>query len=80
MEWKFVGVVPDGREFKIQDVNVWSKKWNAVKNEVAHVQGPSYKQPFAFQVYTIINDNVIIKFAAGEFSNCVWGFYVPAND
>ena len=79
MEWKLAGVVPDGREFKIQGVNVWSKKWNAIRNEFAHVQDPLYKQPFTFQVYSIINDGVVIRFAAGEFSNCMWGFYVPTK-
>jgi hypothetical protein len=79
MEWKFVGVVPDGRKLKIRGVNVWSQKWKAT-SETAYVNDPLYKKPFTFQVYTIINNGEVIKFAAGEFSNAMWGFYIMAED
>jgi len=80
MEWKLVSVVPERQKLKIQGVNVWSQKWNAVKNETAYVKDPSFNQPFTFQVYTMINDGVVIKFAVGEFSNAIWGFYVMTED
>jgi hypothetical protein len=79
MTWKFAGAVGDGEEFKINGVNVWSQKWAPVKGEFADVKDPSYKQDFRFEVYTINNGAVAIKFAAGEFSNCIWGFYVMAE-
>jgi hypothetical protein len=76
MGWKFVGVVPEGQELKIDGVNVWSQEWTSVKGDVAEVIDPSYHQPFTFNVYAIKNGESDIKFAAGEFSNMVWGFYV----
>jgi len=79
MDWKFVGAVPERQNFKIQGVNVWSQKWIPVENEFAYVNDPSYNQPFRFQVYTIQSGGVVIKFAAGEFSASMWGFYVMAE-
>ena len=79
MNWKFVSVVPDGYELKINGVNVWSKKWNLV-NEAVDVIDPKYHQPHKLGVYTIHDHGVVIKFAAGEFSNSVWAFYVPEEE
>jgi hypothetical protein len=75
MDWIFVGAVPEGQGLEINGVNVWSQKWTTVNGELAEVIDPHYHQPFTFSVYTIKNGESDIKFAAGEFSNMVWGFY-----
>jgi hypothetical protein len=80
MGWKLVGVVAEGKELKINGVNVWSQKWTAVKGEFADVTDPSYHRPFRFDIYTIKNGESDIKFAAGEFSNMVWGFYIEGEN
>jgi hypothetical protein len=79
MNWKFVGVVPEGKELKINGINVWSQQWTPMKGETADVTDPSYHQTFVFNIYTIKNGETEIKFAAGEFSNLVWGFYINAE-
>jgi hypothetical protein len=79
MDWRFVGLVPERQNFKIQGVDVWSQDWIPVKNEFAYVKDPSYHQPFRFQVYTIHSGGVVIRFAAGEFSVSMWGFYIKAE-
>ena len=57
------------------DVNIFKYNWNRTCERVS-VKDPLYKQTHIFEVYTVnINDN-IYRFAAGEFSNCVWGFYI----
>ena len=80
MSWKLVRVVPEKKELKIEGVNVWSQKWTLVEGQHAEVTDPSYHQPFTFHVYTIKNGESEIKFAAGEFSNAVWGFYVDVEE
>jgi hypothetical protein len=75
--WKFLGRCLDGNTFLINGVNVWSSSWQNVSGEQAHVKDPLYGQDFSFQVYTITDGERLIKFAAGEFSNMVWGFYIP---
>jgi hypothetical protein len=74
--WKFAGAVPDGERFLISGVNVWDHQWERVKDEFAFVKDPSYGRDFKFQVYEIRANDRTIRFAAGEFSNCIWGFYI----
>lgn len=76
--WQFVGSSGGERSFLIDDVNVWAFSWQCVQGEYAHIEDPSYHQKFTFEVYTVTDGKRIVKFAAGEFSNGIWGFYVPA--
>ena len=73
--WQFVGVGPDGQSFMIEGLDVWKHEWRDTK-ERARVKDPRYQQDFTFHVWEIRNEDRIVIFAAGEFSNCMWGFYV----
>jgi hypothetical protein len=61
--------------FKIGGLDVWKHQWHDTK-ERAQVQDPHYHQDFTFHVYEIQNGGQTVAFAAGEFSNSMWGFYV----
>jgi hypothetical protein len=74
-DWEFAGATPDGQSFKIAGLDIWKHEWKATK-ERAHVKDPRYHQEFTFHVYEIRSGDKIVTFAAGEFSNCMWGFYV----
>jgi hypothetical protein len=57
----------------------WGPRWvpTGVRIVVAH---PSYpQQRHAMDVYELDAGGRTVTFAAGEFSNGVWGFYVPAS-
>lgn len=73
--WQFIGYNTDEKSFLISDINIWSFAWYDVGEKV-EVKHPSYNQLHDFYVYTIFNGERVVKFAAGEFSNGVWGFYV----
>jgi len=75
--WKYVGHCAEGDRFEIEGVNVWSEKWRSVPGLLAEVRDPQYGQDFRFAVYEIPKGNTILRFAAGEFSVNVFGFYVP---
>jgi len=45
---------------------------------MASISDPAYGQRFEFAVYEIVAGDQRTVFAAGEFSNCIWGFYRPA--
>ncbi len=77
-EWEFVGAVPDGQSFKIGALDIWKHEWRDTK-ERAYVKDPLYHQDFTFYVYEIGVPGNIVTFAAGEFSNCMWGFYVKTT-
>ena len=72
--WSFVAVVPDGQPLKIEGIDVWKHKW-ADTGERVDVQDPQYHQKFTLHVYAIRDAEKVVSFAAGEFSNCMWGFY-----
>jgi hypothetical protein len=77
--WQLVGIVPEGVELKIDEVNVWSQQWKLVENQFAEVIDPRDFKKCVFNVYTITSGNVDIKFAAGEFPRRGYGFYVDYN-
>jgi hypothetical protein len=58
----------------IDGLDVWKHMWTDTKERV-QVEDPLYHQKFTFQVYEISSNGRVVRFAAGEFSNCVWGFY-----
>ena len=66
-----------GEEGKVEfyGVNIFDYQWKATGKKAA-VKDPRYKQDFSFNVYTVDIDGNEIKFAAGEFSPYVWGFFV----
>lgn len=72
-EWIFVGNCFDGDPFQIDGVGVW-RTWQET-GERAKIRDPLWGQAFTFPVYTMTNGEKTIEFAAGEFSNTVWGFF-----
>lgn len=74
--WQFAGSSKEGEAFQIKGVNIWDRGWQVVPGQEAHVNDPVYGQGYIFRVFTIQDENEKIEFAAGEFSNGVWGFYV----
>jgi hypothetical protein len=73
--WKFVKTGTDGN-CDLFGVNVFDYKWKDTGKE-AEVLDPLYNQAYVFDVYTIDLGNQEIVFAAGEFSNTVYGFFIP---
>ena len=72
--WKFVNSGVEGN-CNIFGVNIFNYEWEDTGEEV-EVVDPIYEQKHIFSVYCIKIGSNTVKFAAGEFSNCVYGFYV----
>jgi hypothetical protein len=77
--WKFAGSCQDGNKFILAGIDVWQYKWQRIPDEKAQVKDPVYGQAFGFPIYQIHTNGKTIKFSAGEFSNCIWGFYIPLD-
>ena len=76
--WKFVDIVSDGSPVFLNGLNPWEYKWVRLDEPPIVVPHPSYAgQRHEFAVYQITEGKIAVRFAAGEFSNCVWGFYLP---
>jgi hypothetical protein len=77
-EWVFHGSCVDGGPYAINGVELWTSAWIDTPEEV-HVKDPLYQQDFCFPVYELKSGPTQIRFAAGEFSNCIWGFFVQRS-
>jgi hypothetical protein len=79
MGWKFAGSCTEGERFEVLGANVWSCEWVRIRNETAPVRDPLYSQVREFAIYELSIGQNRVRVAAGEFSNGVWGFYLPVN-
>lgn len=75
IDWKHIKTVVDGDEFQIRGLNIWEHEWERTGQKI-DVKDPLYGQDYILDIYKIENKDSTVKFAAGEFSNCVWGIYM----
>ena len=73
--WRYVGHCVEGERFLIDGVDVAEHVWRPTKEPAVEVEEPVSHQPYDFKVWELEADGRRIQFAAGEFANCVWGFY-----
>jgi len=78
-KWIFAGATPDGQSFKFAGIDVW-KHQRVDTKEKAEVADPIYHQKFVFHVFEIRHGDKVIRFVAGEFSNCMWGVFEQRRD
>ena len=72
--WKHEITGPDGN-CMLFGVNIFDCEWSDTGEKVM-VTDPQYHHMYSFSVYTVDINGSVKRFAAGEFSNCVWGFYL----
>lgn len=73
MKWKFLGSTST-ESFIINGIDIFKEKW-VDSGEYANVVDPIYGSINKFSIWYIKIGNKEIKFAAGEFSNGVFGIY-----
>ena len=59
-------------------VNIFDYGWKPT-GRMAEVRDPLHGDRFCFSIYEVEIGKIRYEFAAGEFSNCIWGFYLPAE-
>jgi hypothetical protein len=73
MEWKYIGVTSND-SFVINGADIFQEDWvNA--GITVKVKDPNYGEIHTLTVWSITVGGNEITFAAGEFSNNVWGIY-----
>lgn len=75
--WKHATTGTNGNVI-LFDVRIFDYKWQRTSESV-QIRDPLYGQPYTFPIYTAVIREKTYTFAAGEFSNCVWGFYIPTD-
>lgn len=73
-QYEFYQTIIDGSPCYINNTNIWDHTWNAT-GEITPVTDPLYGKLYNFEIYKINPGNGDIHFAAGEFSNNIWGIY-----
>lgn len=77
--WQLVGICFEGQQIDVAGADPWQVEW-APTGERIIVAHPQYSaQRHVMSVYEVAGSDPAARFAAGEFSNGVWGFYVPAQ-
>jgi hypothetical protein len=78
-EWRTAHVGLEGDGVKIGGVEVWQEEWRRSGEEAVMLPHPSYPdQHHRFDIYDAGPQDRPVRFAAGELSNGVWGFYISA--
>lgn len=78
--WKFAAIVVEGERVVLHGQNVWNAEWLASSEPPITVKHPEYpRQRHQADVYDLASDPPV-RFAAGEFSNGVWGFFLPKGN
>ncbi len=75
--WKHKATGVDGNVI-LFGINIFEYEWIRTDEKVEIIE-PIYKQKYIFPVYKVYIRGHKYKFAAGEYSNCVWGFYTQSK-
>jgi len=78
--WQMTYIGIDGDDAEINDLKVWKHKWRSLHLPPVKLPHPQYpNQIHDYWIYEIGDPAHPMRFAAGELSACVWGFYVPGK-
>ena len=77
-DWEFVKVVTDGEPFFIKGIGIWEHQWKGTGQSI-YILDPVYHKPYTLPICEISVDGKTITFATTEFSNGVWGVYIPVG-
>ena len=72
--WEYVKTGIEGN-CELFGVNIFDYTWKNT-NQKINVLDPSYGEPHEMDIYIVKLENKTVTFAAGEFSNGIYGFYV----
>lgn len=79
-DWTLLSVVTEGETVEIEGVDLWWREWRRLDIGTLDVPHPSYpSQRHTLRPYGIETGAGTLLFCAGELSNGVWCFHVPAT-
>lgn len=79
-DWIVAGIGHEGYPIMIHGLNPWNFEWQQVDPDPVELPHPAHPlEKHRFWVYEIELQGKSVRFAAGELSVNVWGFYVPGK-
>jgi hypothetical protein len=76
--WRFHCAIPESHNCQINGVSVWDHEWSEISGDMVIAKDP-HGQLRRLPVYQISLGSKLAVFAAEEFSNGIFGFFVPAE-
>lgn len=78
--WRFVSIGAEGHATDVGGTNPWDVDWvrRIRRITVAHPDYPD--ESHQLDVYELAAGDPPVIFAAGELSNGVWAFFIPAEN
>jgi hypothetical protein len=77
--WRDVHIGAEGDGVTIDGVALWQQEWRRIGADPLELPHPDHpSQHHRCNIYEAGSIDDPVRFAAGELSNGVWGFYVPA--
>lgn len=78
--WTLVHIGFDGDAVLLSGLDPWRLKWHDCDEPRIIVAHPAHpQQRHDMDVHELRAEGRVVRFAAGEFSNGVWGLYEPAG-
>ena len=78
--WRTVGTALSDEPIDVGGENPWLHEWRRLDEPDVDLPHPQYPQQLhSMQIYDMDVHGRRIRFAAGELSNGVWGFYVSVD-
>lgn len=74
-DWKFESFIEEGKEFRVNGINIWNHTWHCSERKV-EVRCPHEGQVYHFKQYEIKDGESEIHFLAGEFSDTRVGLFL----
>jgi len=80
-DWTLLTVITEGEPLEIEGADVWMQEWRRLDIGSIEVPHPSYRhQKHALWPFAVEHRGRPVIFCAGELSNGVWCFHVPARE
>jgi hypothetical protein len=78
-DWRFVESSGGGDDLTIGNVRVWGEEWRSTGEALVLPDPVNPRWTRDLMIYEIGPPEAPVRFAGGEFSNGVFGFYEPIS-
>ncbi len=79
-EWRFVHIGSENDGLELGGLTVWREEWREGVEPLLLSDPADPSQTHRLGVYEIGPAGSPVRFAAGEFSTGIWGFFIPGDD
>jgi hypothetical protein len=76
--WRYAHIGFEGDDVRIGGVAIWQSNWRRADEDAIQLPHPAHQHELhRYWIYEVGEVDRPVRFAAGELSPNVWGFYKP---